>query len=159
MPYDFDTRVTEESNTNHLIQTPLTSHTVLQLKGVTIQHTTLHTIIQNELKYESYLFLVAFTCYFCDYRVYPWKRASKVACAILVLLVTLVALPPTESSFTLALHDIIPLTLPWFNTLIHESKLWWTSHITHMRYNFTKLPCYVIFTNVTWGWEGGLESC
>ena len=32
-----------ESDPNHLIQTPSTSHTIPQLKGVTIQH----TIVQN----------------------------------------------------------------------------------------------------------------
>jgi hypothetical protein len=36
----------QKSKLNHLIQTPLTSHFILQLKGVTIQHTTIQQLIK-----------------------------------------------------------------------------------------------------------------
>lgn len=48
---------------------------------------------------------------FFSYRVYPQHRASRVASTILVLVATLVVLPPTNYSFMLALRAKVPLSL------------------------------------------------
>jgi len=84
----------------------LTSHTILQLIEATIQHIT----IQNQSKMLNLFISWHLYLLLCNYKAHPRKRASRVARAILVLEATMIALPPTNSPFTLALQAIVPLS-------------------------------------------------